>query len=319
MGRIMGRHSAVLMLHEVHFFEELWDPSEGNASLDKSDAILLASRLIGTQREGYLSDIRDNRHHEEAIKIIERLGNDKPTPTRMFEEFLSYEGQRVGATVICEQTPRNLYYVDEILSLYPEAKIIEMIRDPRDVLVSMKHKWRRRHLAEGNYPLKAAFRSWTNYHPILISRIWKGAAREGRCLSRSARVLRAHYEELVSNPETEIRRICEMSGLEFEEDMLNVRHIGSSTSSDVGETGLSSSSIGGWKKGGLSRTELWLCQKIAGGEMQAAGYELKVVQLPLLGLVLSAISLPFKVLLALIMNFNRTRNIRHYIKRRLRT
>ncbi|NIP95612.1 MAG: sulfotransferase, partial [Akkermansiaceae bacterium] len=41
-----------------------------------------------------------------------------------------------GKRIPCTQTPRNVYYLREILGAYPDARVIWMVRDPRAVLCS---------------------------------------------------------------------------------------------------------------------------------------------------------------------------------------
>ena len=78
-------------------------------------------------------------------------------PTELFSAFLLYEALLNGKTIPCDQTPRNVFYIDEILKFYPQAKIINMIRDPRDVLLSQKRKWKRRFLGGTDLPIKESF------------------------------------------------------------------------------------------------------------------------------------------------------------------
>ena len=85
------------------------------------------------------------------------------------------DARRRGGEVACDQTPRNVFYIRDILDAFPEARIINMVRDPRAVLLSQKNKWRRRSLGESALPRSEVVRSWSNYHPIVTARIWRGA------------------------------------------------------------------------------------------------------------------------------------------------
>ncbi|MEZ5023384.1 MAG: sulfotransferase [Chitinophagales bacterium] len=38
----------------------------------------------------------------------------------------------------CEKTPQNVFYLKEILDIYPNGRVINMIRDPRAVMLSQK-------------------------------------------------------------------------------------------------------------------------------------------------------------------------------------
>nr|MCR5854169.1 sulfotransferase [Thermodesulfobacteriota bacterium] len=95
----------------------------------------------------------------------------------VYKFFLYYETKKNKKEIPCEQTPRNLYYLKEIFENVPEAKVIYMLRDPRAVLLSQKNKWKMKFLGHKNMPLKEALRSWINYHPYTISKLWNSASK----------------------------------------------------------------------------------------------------------------------------------------------
>ena len=80
------------------------------------------------------------RFLKEAAVFLDALTANPETPAQLFSAFLYHEATENGKTFPCDQTPRNVFYIKDILELYPEARIINMIRDPRDVLLSQKRK-----------------------------------------------------------------------------------------------------------------------------------------------------------------------------------
>ena len=56
----------------------------------------------------------------------------------VYSLFLQTVAKEHGAKIACEQTPQNLYYLHEILEFFPDAKVINLVRDQRDVLLSKK-------------------------------------------------------------------------------------------------------------------------------------------------------------------------------------
>lgn len=72
--------------------------------------------------------------YEEDVKNLSRLAIDY---------FLSKEVARTGKRVVGDKSPQHTACLDEIHALYPEARIINVVRDGRDVAVSaMNHWWR---------------------------------------------------------------------------------------------------------------------------------------------------------------------------------
>ena len=143
MGRILGNHDDVFTFGELHFFGQLWSPAS-STELDISAATELAAKLFCIQREGYRMHGGHQRFLEEAGQFCESITGYPISPVVLFSEFLRFEASQNGNSIPCDQTPRNVFYIDEILKSYPQVKIINMIRDPRDVLLSKKRKWKRR-------------------------------------------------------------------------------------------------------------------------------------------------------------------------------
>lgn len=55
--------------------------------------------------------------------------------------FLSKEVARTGRRIVGDKSPQHTENLDEIFEIYPDARIIHIIRDGRDVAVSAMHHW----------------------------------------------------------------------------------------------------------------------------------------------------------------------------------
>jgi hypothetical protein len=55
--------------------------------------------------------------------------------------FLSKEVARTGRRIVGDKSPQHTENLDEIHEIYPDAKIIHIVRDGRDVAVSAMHHW----------------------------------------------------------------------------------------------------------------------------------------------------------------------------------
>ncbi len=75
MGRILGNHHLVYTIpHEIHFFEELWDPSQGDEPLPSREAVGMLSRLLCVAAEGYLKHDDPSRYEAVAMEILQTGG-----------------------------------------------------------------------------------------------------------------------------------------------------------------------------------------------------------------------------------------------------
>lgn len=317
MSRILGRHPDVFAFHELHFFEQLWTPDSGDRELDVSEATDLASVLLHRQRKGFFERIDTSTFHQEAEDLID----GRPmTPIEIYRRFLYAESSLHGKRCFCEHTPRNLFYIPEILNAFPEARVIVMIRDPRSILYSQKLKWKRRFLGARNIPLRESIRSLTNYHPFVISKLISSAYAAAAMHEPRPKVRVVRYEDLVDSPGSVIGEVLEFLGLEAvePESLLDVPDGGSSYAHDGKRTGISPERKESWRGGGLGSTEIWICQKMVGGQMEAFGYRPVEVRPSILRLLVYAVSLLPQALLILLLNLNRAKSLKEAVLRRLR-
>jgi hypothetical protein len=118
--------------------------------------------------------------------------------------FYRLYARRQGKPRYGDKTPTYCAQMPAIGSLLPEAHFIHIVRDGRDVVLSLRNMW----FAPGK-----DMTSLAAYWSQLIR-----AARDGS--SRTPHYLEVRYEELVLNAEPTLRRICEFVGLEFNPAML---------------------------------------------------------------------------------------------------
>lgn len=317
VGRALGRHPLVFTLGEIHFFEQLWSAGDRDR-LPGPEAARLAARLICIQRDGYLRQKDPARFRAEARRLLPSDPSASPDAAGVFVRFLLGEAERHGKTIPCDQTPRNVFYIGEILRLYPRARVINLVRDPRDVLLSQKRKWKRRSLGAKDIPLRETLRAWANYHPILTSKLWTASVRAADRFAGHERVLALRFEDLLADPEGELAKTCGFLGIPFKQSLLHVPQVGSSSGHDRPDRkGIDPSWAGSWRKGGLTDAELFLCQRVTGPLMRRHGYPVEPVAPNRLRVAVSVLALGPKLALALPANLGRMKSFREALGRRL--
>lgn len=315
MGRILGRHSLVYSLHELHFFEHLWH-GPLDTQLKAEDAIRFMSELFATQRHGYLGKRNPRSFTSEAHAIVDR--SPQWSARDVLFQFLHYESERYDKSIPCDHTPRNLFYIDEILVSNPGARIVCMIRDPRDVLLSQKNKWRRRSLGARNIPRREALRAWLNYHPLTVTKLWRSAILTTERFSGNPNVLTVKFEDFVAEPTPGLLKICDFLGIDFDHSMLDIPRAGSSLRPDgSSERGVSRDHVRRWSRGGLNSEEIYLCEHVAAGLMERWGYDRSHIVPNWIGLGAQLIWFPAHFFLAFMANIFRMRNPLAAIRRRL--
>jgi len=195
---MLNRHSCLRVPRESWFIMPLLDQvPTGKVLSDQERA--LAEQIIGSHARW-----KDWESSDDALRsaVEEAQGKDLAGLIDLvFRRCAGMHGQRRWG----DKTPKYSMYAARMADLFPEGLFIHMIRDARDVYLSMKlANW-----------FEGSLRRICNY--------WNGTtgpALELRTICPE-RYLEFHYEQLIADPEGQLRRLCRFLGEEFEPDMLN--------------------------------------------------------------------------------------------------
>lgn len=153
-------------------------------------------------------------------------------------------GAQPDGKIFVEKQPFNVFYLPLIATLFPSAKIVFMVRDPRDVILSCF----RRHLeiTPTTFELLGLASAGQYYDRVMrLVEI---------CRARlTLNVLECRYEDLVSEFETTVRSICRFVDMQWSDSMrafdklAQSRVIRSVSGSQV-RRGLYSEGVGQWRR-----------------------------------------------------------------------
>jgi hypothetical protein len=320
MMRMMNNHSQVHSINEPHFFEQMWSVKDEGQPIDRDTAERLYARLFTRQRIGFFESPEEHGHKfaDEIEALIRSSEGEPQTRLSVYASFLRHETAVHGKSIPCEKTPRNVFYLEEIFRNFPNARVINMVRDPRSTMLSQKKKWRRRKLGATFMTRKEALRLRINYHPITMSQLWNAAISAARKFEGEERMMTVRFEDMVGDAEGTLNEICRFLGIAFEREMLLVPHAGSSSTADEGaKKGVRKRSEDNWIEKGLTETEVRICQRMSGSLMKNYGYQTLEVSHNALEMAWSYAIFPIKMTAAFLVNLKRMRNIGDTLKRRL--
>lgn len=320
ISQLLSERGPCFMFHEIHFWENLADEVR---SVTRDEATRLLATLLSIQRDGIFQKSRVEPYREEAARILsERVVPEPLDNVDVYRIFLHHEAERHGRSVPIEQTPRNLFFLETIVERFPAARVIVMERDPRDVLLSQREKWKMRSRGYREIPVREAVRTWSNYHPITVSLLWNAAFRQSRKIleaDEADRIRLVRFEHLVSAPEVTLRGLCEWLGIPYDPEMLEISRWGSSHEErKAGTRGIDPSASERWRETSPIDTDLWWCERICAETMTEAGYAPGGFRVPFLARVGTGLTWPPKTLLALLLNLGRNESIVATVRRRLR-
>jgi len=310
-AKILGRHSRVFMPAENHFFEDIFARRKEFGTPEHSSArIRIRERLVtlyGRYNQKEEQDRLDKLLAEPRIQ--EQLDSSFTDYRTILNVFMEIQMQGAEKVRWGNNTPKDLYHIDEILSFYPDAKFIVCVRDVKDFLLSYKTRWKATS-ADHQSRLREL------YHPVISSLLWKSNVRKLAALSKTipeGNLMVCKYEALVHNPEQIVRQICQLIGEEFEPDMLNIT---THNSSDQTESkGIFTSSVGKWR-GRLDDEEVFIAQWINRRELAELGYSLEILRVSPANLARVLLSSPYALFRALAANKGKRGPLIPYLAKR---
>lgn len=318
MGHILGQNKYIHTFRELHFFEKLWTSEYEKKKIDLKEAFNLTASLIAIDRNGFLRRKDIEPFDETARKVISNIEKKKCFPSDVYRNFLHYFTKKNKKKISCEQTPGYLFFIDEIKTIFPNSKFIFMVRDPRDVILSKKNRWKRRFLGVNDTPLDDNIRTYINYSPIFTSYLWNAAAKHADKYINGNNFLVVRFEDVLKDPKGIIRKVAKFVDVSFSPDMLKVPLSGSSLVKDnMNYMGIDGNRTQNWKKGGLDKAEIYICQIMTKHFMRKFNYRIQHVFPKPLNVFFHIIFAPAKLLLSLFFHKRLFNNISEPIKRRL--
>ncbi|MDB6021015.1 MAG: sulfotransferase [Pedosphaera sp.] len=164
-----------------------------------------------------------------------------------------------------EKTPSNVPYSDDLFRLFPEAKLIHILRDPRAVFASR----RRLHLNR--------LGCYTKAHRLV--REWNHSTRQIKRLEKHrGNYLVIRYEDLIQRSREVMEKICQFAGIDFLPVLLEPTHAGKEWHGNsafyTAFTGIDSQPLDKWQEE-LTEDEIWWVDLHCRKGMMLAGYEPK--------------------------------------------
>ena len=207
---ILGRHPEVIRGRESHLYPTL----EHTIGEHGRNSIEAWARLYYGIDRGRRQGTQSGLHYYVDRPTFSRLarsalaagGDDDELVDRLVRAVLDTSFSRAAnpaARVLVEKTPQHLLFARRILATFPEAHLVIVVRDGRDVCVSMDMRW----------PIE---KGWPRDRDAQI-RLWMRYVVEGLALHADPalcdRVTTVRYEDMKLDPSTQTARLLERTGL----------------------------------------------------------------------------------------------------------
>ena len=192
------------------------------------------------------------------------LAARSPALATVLEALTVLHAEKAGKPRWIEKTPRHLLMTDTLRRLWPESRIVRIVRDPRDVALSLVAMPFAKESVVGN-----------------LVRIDQDDRASHDRIDADRLALTLRYEDLVTEPVRELRRVCEFIGEAYEPAMLDPRASAVSVSGvaaahewwkDAVSGPLTTNSVGRWHREMSEDVQRFAALHLA-GFLREHGYE----------------------------------------------
>ena len=257
---ILDAHPRIDLPHPPHILKYFGELEAGYGDVDDPERLRALARDV-------LRLLRVHIYPWDTRIDLETVVSEAD-PSDLFGVFVAIYEQHRRATGKprwgCKST-FMIHYADRVLQTFPGARFLWLVRDPRDVAVSSR---------------KSVF---SPYHPYLTAQLWAEQQRLGLALEAEhpEETLRVRYEDLLADPDGELKRVCAFLDEPWDERLLtffdtpNARK-SARLSSDWSNTAkpILKDNTRKYRKE-LDDDEVWMVEAVARVEMEALDYDLE--------------------------------------------
>jgi hypothetical protein len=199
---MLNAHSTLAIPAESHFIVPM---AQRREHFERPEGF-----AIGSFAEELIQDPRFRLWDLPPAHVREALADVEPTTLQdAFRTVFALYAEREGKLGYGDKTPGYVRELGLLAELFSEARFVHIIRDGRDVILSLlEMEWAREQAPEGFDRLA---RFWGN-------NVMRGMD-AGRLLG-PGRYHEVRYERLIDEPEPVLREVCEFLALAFEQQML---------------------------------------------------------------------------------------------------
>jgi hypothetical protein len=150
-------------------------------------------------------------------------------------------------------------HIDKIIEWFPDAQVVHLIRDGRDVALSL---FGRRH-------------DFMVYNIYYAAEYWESFVEKGRMLGRHLlpnQYLELRYEDILASPGEMLRKLCDFLEIEFTEALFDLQPSENKGKTPLIHQPLKAENAGKWRTR-MTQGQIRAFESVAGNTLVECGYE----------------------------------------------
>ncbi len=251
---------------ESHFIVHLFRHCNGNRRFQSATEVMDVLRLAMRIRPRFFDLESFDMDAFVSAMEAERKGKCGVDLSYLINRLFMGFAHRQEKDFWGDKTPYYAIHLEVIFDLFPGARVLHVVRDGRDVALSMLRRSRDLDV----YNTYHAARYWEQYVTT---------ARERGSEAGPSRYKEVVYEQLLGDPERVMEEVCIFFGIPFEKGMVDYRRPQQNKTRTLHKTplvgqGLRRDHVAQWRRR-MTRRQIWLFEAASGDTLRAFGYPLE--------------------------------------------
>ena len=209
LKRVVDAHPEITITRETHWITKL---------LEGDDAASVGAPVTRALLDRLLADERYQRLRLDPAPLERLVAGDRPVSyAELVTTVYDQHGAKKGKPFVGDKTPRYVRHIAVLHELFPHARFVHLIRDGRDVCLSVLD-WKRRHESF------TKFATWEEDRVSTAALWWEARVRAGREAGTPLApglYRETIYDAFVADPEAACRELCDFLDVRYSERMIS--------------------------------------------------------------------------------------------------
>lgn len=251
---------------ESHFFIPLYRNQHRFGDLSRLESIRAVLQAMLAQSRNFLETDLFGLKFDVDRLAGELHAEGRHTMPAIISGVFERNARGEGKSRWGDKTPYYVMHIPKLIEWFPDAQIVHLIRDGRDVALSL---FGRQH-------------DFYVYNAYFAAEYWASHVERGRALGAElppAQYMEMRYEDLLATPEHTMRQLCDFLGETYSPELFAVASVDDPGKTPLVHAPLKADNAGKWRSR-MSAAQVRAFESVAGDTLRELGYELTTAGTP---------------------------------------
>lgn len=251
---------------ESHFFIPLYRDQAKYGDLSQLANIRTVLQAMYKQSRGFLETDLQGMKFDIDTLALELHADGRHSMPAIISGLFEKNAQGEGKVRWGDKTPYYVMHLPILLEWFPDAQIVHLVRDGRDVTLSL---FGRQH-------------DFSVYNAYFAAEYWESYVEKGRALGRqlqSSQYLELRYEDLLDQPDSTMKTLCDFLGEEYSAELFDVEAVDDPGKTPLVHKPLQADNAEKWRRR-MSANQIRAFESVSGKTLREFGYELATSATP---------------------------------------